>query len=361
MTESLDGQRFADIQHAIGCPVKWSGGPGLTRHVGLAALAVREALEAVGLTPGELKETDLVVATAIGALAEVEESFPAASPARAETIGFQSLTHHLRRTLGLRGRELTLSTGCTASIDALGAAVDSVVAGRSQRVLVVGADAPLTPVVIAGFQSARALSGRPVPPRQASCPFSAHRDGFVLGEGAAAVVVESAAAARAAGRRGVIEVCGWGSVSSAHHMTGIRTSGADVAASIRQALSYAALPPDVIDCIDAHGTSTPLNDAAEAAAFLDVFGFRAHRIPVTAQKSVVGHALGAANLLELAGVVEFSRRGVLPPCANTTKDTLAVPLDVVLGAPRPFSPEFVLKTSSGFGGLHGSCILRVLR
>ncbi|MFJ4972897.1 hypothetical protein [Streptomyces sp. NPDC088755] len=172
--------------------------------------------------------------------------------------------------------------------------------------------------------------------------------------------MEDEGTAAAAGRPGLMEVCGWGSVSSAFHMTALRTTGQDITRAILQALADAGLSPELIDCVDAHGTSTPFNDAAEAAAFQEVFGPRAHRIPVVAQKGVTGHALGAANLLEVVGAVGYTRLGLLPPTANTVKETLDVPLDLVLETPRPHSPRYVLKTSSGFSGLHSACVLRVL-
>jgi 3-oxoacyl-(acyl-carrier-protein) synthase len=227
-------------------------------------------------------------------------------------------------------------------------------------VLVAAAEAALTPAVVAGFQRVGALSTRPVAPERASCPFSGERDGFVLGEGAAALMVEDAELAAARGARPVLEVCGWGSVSSAYHMTGIRKTGEDIARSIRQALDNARVSASAIDCIDAHGSSTPLNDASEAAAFAEVFGNRSGSMPVTAQKGIVGHALGASNLLEVVGLAALLPKGVLPPVKTTTIDTLNEPVDLVLGEPRHLRPEYVIKTSSGFSGLHSACVIRVI-
>ena len=157
-----------------------------------------------------------------------------------------------------------------------------------------------------------------------------------------------------------MEVCGWGSVCSAYHMTGIRTSGEDIARSIRQALDHAGVPASAIECIDAHGSSTPLNDASEAAAFAEVFGDRVASMPVVAQKGVLGHALGASNLLEVVGLAGLLPQGVLPPVKNTTSDTLDEPVDLVLEQPRHARPEYLIKTSSGFSGMHSACVLRVI-
>src|SRR5262249_13981225 len=197
-----------------------------------------------------------------------------------------------------------------------------------------------------------------VAPERASCPFSRERDGFVLGEGAAAVVLEERSAARARGAAPLLEMLGWASVSSAYHMTRIRTTGEDIAASVRMALADADLPADAGDALDAHGTAPQLNDASETAAYHEVFGHRADTLPVVAQKGVNGHALGASNLLEIAGLSRYLPDGVLPPTANTTKETLGVPLDVVLGEPRLAEVETVVKTSSGFSGIHSAAVLR---
>jgi 3-oxoacyl-(acyl-carrier-protein) synthase len=309
LSESLGGG-FEEFDHAIGCRVgSVEHTDGLPRHVSLGLPAVREAVEDAGLSDRERGEADLIAATAISAIVELEVARRAGVAPPAGWFGFDLLTERVRAELGSCGRSLTVSTGCTTGLDALGAAADAVACGRSSRVLVVAAEAALTPAVVAAFQRVGALSTRAVSPERASCPFSRERDGFVLGEGAAALVVEDAELAAARGARPVLEVCGWGSVSSAYHMTGIRKTGEDIARSMRQALDDACVSASAIDCIDAHGSSTPLNDASEAAAFAAVFGNRISSIPVVAQKGVLGHALGAANLLEVVGLAGLLPKG----------------------------------------------------
>jgi 3-oxoacyl-(acyl-carrier-protein) synthase len=352
---------FEEFEHAIGCPVRSiSGSETEPRHVSLGLPAAREAVEAAGLTDEERAETDVVAATAISAIVELEAAHREQAVPPAGWFGFELLTDRVRDDLGVRGRPLTMSTGCTTGLDALGAATDAVASGRSSRVLVVAGEAALTPAVVAGFQKVSALSTRPVPPEQASCPFSSERDGFVLGEAAAAVLVEDADVAAARGARPILEIAGWGSVSSAYHMTGIRKSGDDIARSVRVALEDADLPADAVGCIDAHGSSTPLNDSSEAAAFADVFGDRMESIPVVAQKGVFGHPLGTSNLLEVVGLAGLLPKGVLPPVRNTTAQTLDQPVDLVVDEPRHVKPEYVVKNSSGFSGLHSACVLRVI-
>jgi 3-oxoacyl-(acyl-carrier-protein) synthase len=360
LSEAL-GSGFEEFDHAIGCRVaSIELTEGLPRHVSLGLPAVREAVEDAGLSERERTETDVVAATAISAVVELEAALRGGVAPPAGWFGFDLLTERVRAELGICGRSLTVSTGCTTGLDSLGAAVDAVASGRSPRVLVAAGEAALSPTVVAGFQRVGALSTRPVPPEQASCPFSRERDGFVLSEGAAALIVEDAELAAARGARPVLEVCGWGSVSSAYHMTGIRETGEDVARSMRQALDNAGVSASAIDCIDAHGSSTPLNDASEAAAFADVFGNRTSSIPVIAQKGVLGHPLGASNLLEVVTLAGLLPKGVLPPVKNTTRDTLDEPVDLVLDEPRYVQAEYVIKTSSGFSGLHSACVLRVI-
>jgi 3-oxoacyl-(acyl-carrier-protein) synthase len=355
------GEGFEAFDHAIGCRVDLPEGlEHEPRHVRLGLPAAREAVEAAGLSRRERAETDLVAATAISAIVELEEARRGGASATTGRFGFDLLTDAVRKDLGLRGRSLTLSTGCTSGLDALGAAFDAVASGRSRRVLVVAAEAALSPAVVAGFQRVGALSTRAVPPDRASCPFSRERDGFVLGEAGAAVLVEDARLAAVRGAQPSLGVRGWASVSSAYHMTGIRGTGEDIARSVRAALADAEVPADAVECIDAHGSSTPLNDASEAAAYADVFGDRLASIPVIAQKGVFGHPLGASNLLEIVGLARLLPKGVLPPVKNTTTQTLAEPIDLVLDEPRFVRPEYVVKNSSGFSGLHSACVLQVM-
>lgn len=361
LARNLTGEWYAPFAKAIGVPVDCAlpagAGP---RHVAYADLAIGEALAEAGLDDRERADTSVVTSTAIGASVEIESAFRDGGTLPAGAFGFDLVTERARRAHGVGAQQwsLTLSTGCTAGLDALGAGYDAIASGRARRVLVVSADATMCPIVVAAFQKIGALSDRDVEPARASCPFSRDRDGFVLGEGAAAVVLEDLAAARARGAAPVLEVLGWASVSSAYHMTRIRTTGEDIAASMRGALADAGLAPEAVDSLDAHGTSTPLNDASENAAYHAVFGARAGRIPVVAQKGVTGHALGASNLLEIAGLGRYLSAGALPPVANTTRATLDVPLDVVLGEARLAEPEVVLKTSSGFSGIHTAMVLR---
>lgn len=360
LTEPWFGSFAKPIGAAVGDLGERATEEELPRHVAFADLAIAEALAESGLDAGERATTRVVTSTAIGASIELETAFRTGARMPAGRFGFDLVTDWARTRYGVGGDgwSLTLSTGCTAGLDALGTGYDAIASGRADRVLVVSAEATMCPIVVAAFQKIGALSKRDVAPHLASCPFAHQRDGFLLGEGAAAVVLEKLPSALARGATPLVEVLGWSSVSSAYHMTRIRTTGEDIAASVRHALDDAELPADAVDALDAHGTSTPLNDASEAAAYHEVFGAKARTLPVVAQKGVTGHALGASNLLEIAGLTRYLTSGALPPTANTTAGTLDVDLDLVLDEPRLAEPEVVVKTSSGFAGIHSAAVLR---
>ncbi|HSV66815.1 MAG TPA: beta-ketoacyl synthase N-terminal-like domain-containing protein [Mycobacteriales bacterium] len=361
LAQELTEPWFNPFDRAVGVPVQCVPAvPNMPRHVAFADLAIAEALAESGLDERERAETLLLTSTAIGASVELEEAYRSGAALPPGSFGFDLITDWARTRYGVGpdGWALSISTGCTAGLDALGAGFDAIASGRASRTLVVSAEATMCPIVVAAFQKIGALSDRDVEPHRASCPFSRERDGFVLGEGAAAVVLEDRSAALARGCRPLVEMLGWASVSSGYHMTRIRTTGEDITASIRQALADAELAAGAVDALDAHGTSTRLNDASESAAYHDVFGARAGRLPVIAQKGVNGHALGASNLLEIAGLSRYLPSGLLPPAANTTAETLDLPLDLVLDEPRLAEPEVVVKTSSGFSGIHTAAVLR---
>ncbi|WP_406631935.1 beta-ketoacyl synthase N-terminal-like domain-containing protein [Amycolatopsis sp. WGS_07] len=324
------------------------------------AMAEAAAAEAVGMGggPDAISGTRVAVvgATAVGAALELEAAYRRGIPAPG-LFTFDLATEAVATLLGTRGPKLTVTTGCTAGLDALGTGLRLIRSELADAAIVVAADAALSPIVTASFQRIGALSRRDCHPAKASTPFAADRDGFTLGEGAAAILLERADRAAARGVRPIARLLGWASVSSALHMTALRKDGEDIAGSIRMALADAAVPADAVDLLDAHGTSTPLNDMSEAAAYQTVFGARAARIPLTAQKGVVGHALGASNLLEVAGVVSFLVDGKLAPIANTTAETLAYDVGAVLGSPPAFFGEFAVKTSSGFAGIHTTCVM----
>ncbi|GAA3155470.1 beta-ketoacyl-ACP synthase II [Streptomyces rameus] len=252
--------------------------------------------------------------------------------------------------LGLLGPSSAVVTACASGADALVTASQMITSGEADVVLAGGTEAPVTRMLVGGFAKIRALSTRNDRPEQASRPFSADRDGFVLAEGAAVLVLESAAHAAARGARVLAELRGFGRSSDAHHVTAPHPEGAGAARALRAALRSAGLRPQDVSHINAHGTGTGYNDAAEAKALHAALGEAAGRIPVSAIKSMTGHALGAAGAIEAVAAVQAIDRGVVPPTTNLAEPDPALGLDVVGGTPRDLPVDAVLSNSFAFGG-----------
>lgn len=251
--------------------------------------------------------------------------------------------------LGWRGPCETVSTACASGTHAIGAAYRLVASGRCDVVMTGGAEAAMTPVGIAAFANMTALSSSGV-----SRPFDRRRDGFVIGEGGAALVLEELDHALERGARPLAEVLGAASTADAYHITAPAPGGTGAIACMELALEDAGIAPADVVHVNAHGTSTPLNDLAEAEAIEKVFGRPGP--PVTSVKGVTGHSLGAAGALEAAAVVASLERRLIPPTAGLEELDPEIHLDVVRGAPRPFEPGPVLSNSFGFGG-HNGCVV----
>ena len=255
---------------------------------------------------------------------------------------------------GWHGPCETITTACAAGTHALGAAARLVASGRCDVVVGGGSEAAMTPLGVAAFTNMTALSSEGI-----SRPFDARRDGFVVAEGAAALVLEDLDHARRRGARLYAEILGAASTADAHHITAPAPGGAGAAACMELALADAALDPGGVGHINAHGTSTPLNDLAEAQAIAKVFGVPGP--PVTSIKGVTGHALGGAGALEAVAAVLSIDRRLIPPTAGYEKPDPEIPLDVVHGSPRSWEPAPVLSNSFGFGGHNGCLVIAPVR
>ena len=251
---------------------------------------------------------------------------------------------------GLQGPNETIVTACAAGTHALTYAARLIAWGLADAVVSGGTEHAGTPTSLASFGNMTALSTSGT-----SRPFDAERDGFVMGEGAAAFVLEEWEMAVARGATILGEVLGGASNADAHHITAPAPGGVGAIRCMRLALDDAGLQPGDIKQINAHGTSTPLNDAAEAAAIAEVFG--AGAVPVVSTKGVTGHALGAAGALEAAAVLLSIRHRLIPPTANTKVLGDDIHADVVMGEPRPWEPGPTLSNNFGFGGHNGSIII----
>ena len=251
---------------------------------------------------------------------------------------------------GLRGPSFAVVSACASGADAVGAGLDLLRAGRADVVVAGGAEAAINPLTMAGFAAARALSRRNDDPPAASRPFDVDRDGFVAGEGAGVVVLEREEHARARGARILALVAGYGVTNDAHHATQPAPGGEGAARALRAALQDADLGPDDVDHYNAHGTSTPSNDAAESQALRSVLGARADAAAVTSTKSAIGHLLGAAGGVEAVATVLAIAHGLVPPTQNLEHQDPACDVDVVADAPRPLRIRAALSGSFGFGG-----------
>lgn len=257
---------------------------------------------------------------------------------------------------GAKGTNVVSSSACASALHAIGYAFSEILLGRCDCAVTGGVEATVTPMGISGFTALKALSSRNDEPEKASRPFERDREGFVMGEGAGMLFLESLESARKRGATIYAEVAGFGASCDAYHMTAPLESGEGMAMAMRNALADAGVPPDAVSHINAHGTSTQLNDLAETKAIKSVFGNRAYTIPITANKSQTGHLLGAAGGMESVFSAMTLKHGIIPGTANYDNPDPECDLDYVGDGPRKAEVEYVLCNSFGFGGTN-CCIL----
>jgi len=257
--------------------------------------------------------------------------------------------------LGAKGPSSAVATACAAGSNAIGDAFRILQLGKADAMICGGAESAITPLGVAGFASAKALSFRNDDPATASRPFDRERDGFVIGEGAGILVLETLAHAQARGATVLAELVGYGTTCDAHHITAPTPGGVGGAAAIKLALADAGLAPENVGYVNAHGTSTPANDSNETAAIKSALGARALQIPVSSTKSMTGHLLGGSGGIEAVASVLAIRHGVVPPTINYANPDPDCDLDVVPNTAREATLDAVLSNSFGFGG-HNVCL-----
>ncbi|MFJ2863637.1 beta-ketoacyl-[acyl-carrier-protein] synthase family protein [Kitasatospora sp. NPDC087314] len=336
----------------------------LDRFAQLALVAARQAVADAALDPAAWDGTRVGVVLGVSAnsVQTYAVEYARLEQGRADRVSPLMLPRSIPNMaagevgldLGIRGPGLVVSTACASGTTALALGADLIRAGTCDLVLAGGTDSPRTPMTAVAFDRLGALSRRRHDPAGASRPFDADRDGFVLGEGAGVLVLERAEHARARGARPRAYLAGHGAAGDAHHFTAPHPGGDGLARAVRAALTDAGLAPHEIGHVNAHGTGTLLNDPAEAAALRQVF----HRPPpVTANKSVIGHTMGAAGAIEAAVTVLTLQHRLIPPTANLDRLDDAIDLDVVAKAPRPLAVPAALSVSSGFGGQNAALVL----
>ncbi|QNJ18530.1 beta-ketoacyl-(acyl-carrier-protein) synthase II (KASII) [Synechococcus sp. A18-25c] len=257
--------------------------------------------------------------------------------------------------LGAKGPSSAVATACAAGSNAIGDAFRLLQMGKADVMICGGAESAITPLGVAGFASAKALSFRNDDPATASRPFDRERDGFVIGEGSGVLVLETLEHAKARGATILAEMVGYGTTCDAHHITSPTPGGVGGATAMRLALEDGGLSADSIDYVNAHGTSTPANDSNETAAIKSALGSRAQQIPVSSTKSMTGHLLGGSGGIEAVACVLALQHHVVPPTINHTNPDPECDLDVVPNTARELKLVTVLSNSFGFGG-HNVCL-----
>jgi len=261
-------------------------------------------------------------------------------------------------TLGAKGINYAPSSACSSAADAIGQAYYAIIHGDAKRVIAGGTDAPVMPLVIAAFTNIRALSTRNDDPAGACRPFDADRDGFVMGEGAGIMVLEDEKSALKRGAPILAEIIGYASTSDAFHLTQPAPDGAMAVQAMRMALKKAGVQPEEIDHINAHGTATLLNDRTETAVIKAVFGNYAKKIPITANKSMVGHSLGGSGAIEAVATIQGMRDSIIPPTINLHTPDPLCDLDYTPNVARKAVVKTAISNSFGFGGHNSVLIFR---
>lgn len=270
---------------------------------------------------------------------------------------FGAVVDRLADTFGTRGLPITTSTACASGATAIQLGVEAIRRGESDRALAIGADGSATAEALIRFALLSALSTHNDPPHKASKPFSKDRDGFVLAEGSAALVLESLEAATARGARILGVMAGCGEKADDFHRTRSKPDGSPAIAAVRAALADAGMAEDTVDYVNAHGTSTPENDKMEHLSLSTVFGERIRSIPVSSNKSMIGHTLSAAGAIEAAISLMTMQEGVIPPTINHDNPDPAIDLDVVPNVRRERPVASVLSNSFGFGGQNACLVM----
>jgi beta-ketoacyl-acyl-carrier-protein synthase II len=334
------------------------------RFVQLAIAAAREAVRDSGLDPAtwDGARVGVVVGNGVGGSSSFERQYRTMADAGPEAVSAllipliipNMVAGHLAIEFGATGPNFVTATACASGATAIGAALRLLRDRTCDVVIAGGTEAAVSPLIVTGFTQMGALSRRTDDPAAASRPFDRDRDGFVIGEGSGILVLEREADARARGARIRAKVAGHGASADAHHMTAPDPEGTSVLRALRAALAEAGVMPDEVDHVNAHGTSTPLNDAVEARVVRKLLG---DGPAVTSAKGVVGHTLGAAGGIEAALTVLAIEHGTVPPTANLDHQDPEVELDVVTGAPRERRIEVAVSNSFGFGGQNAVLVL----
>ncbi|GES30181.1 beta-ketoacyl-[acyl-carrier-protein] synthase family protein [Streptomyces angustmyceticus] len=343
------------------------------RYIQFAMVAAEEALRDAGLdTESEDPwRVGVSLGTAVGGTTRLEHDYVAVSDHGARwdvdhrpagrylerAFSPSSLASAVAEQIGAHGPVQTVSTGCTSGLDAIGYAFQSIEEGRVDVCVAGASDSPISPITVACFDAIKATSANNDDPAHASRPFDAHRDGFVMGEGGAVLVLEELEHARARGATIHCEIRGYATFGNAYHMTGLTQEGLEMAEAINRALGHARIDATQVDYVNAHGSGTQQNDRHETAAVKRSLGAHARKIPMSSIKSMVGHSLGAIGAIEIVACVLALTHQVVPPTANYETPDPECDLDYVPKTARELPLRSVLSVGSGFGGFQSAVVL----
>ncbi|WP_425146425.1 beta-ketoacyl-ACP synthase II [Deinococcus sp.] len=340
----------------------------LDRFVQLALIGSDLAIADSGLSAEELsgEQSGTIIGTGVGGMETWEDQLTVAvlkganrvSPMFIPMIICNMASGHVAMRHGLTGPSSTVVTACATGSGAIGDAYRTIQLGLADIMLTGGSEAAITPMSIGSFSNMKALSTRNDSPETASRPFSASRDGFVLGEGAGIVVLEELEHALSRGARIHAEIVGYATSADAYHITMPAPEGRGAQVAMRAALKNAGITPEQVGYINAHGTSTPANDLNETLAIMAVYGEHAGKLAVSSTKSMTGHLLGAAGAIEAIACAQALRDGVLPPTINYIDPDPALPLDFIPNEARTQQVDYAMSNSFAFGGQNAVLVLK---
>jgi 3-oxoacyl-[acyl-carrier-protein] synthase II len=340
----------------------------MDRFVQLAVAASLQAVKQAGIqiNPSNQDNIGVIIGSGFGGLLTLSEQVrillergpDRVSPFLVSMMAADMASARVSIILGAKGANFSTTSACSSGSDAIGTAYEIIRRSDAQAMLAGGSEAAVTPIGIAAFNALRALSTRNSQPQLASRPFDAERDGFVLGEGAAVLMLEALSLAQSRGANILAEIIGYGVSSDAYHITQPTEDGEGAAKAMQIALNKAGLATTEIDYINAHGSSTPLNDKMETKAIKTMFGDAAYHIPISSTKSMMGHLLGAAGAVEAAICVMVIQHGIIPPTINLTHPDPECDLDYVPNVARQARVTTALSNSFGFGGHNSVLVFR---
>lgn len=342
----------------------------MDRFLHFAAVAALEAMRDAQVNVEEMdaRRIGVLVGSGIGGVHTILDSQATlvergprrVSPFTVPSLMLNSASAHISIVTGARGPNLAIATACATGSHALGEAAETIRRGHADIMIAGGSEAAIVPIAMVGFENMGALSTRNDDPQRASRPFDAERDGFVMAEGAGILVLERLDTARARGAHIYAELIGYGNTADAYHITAPADDGVGAAECMQMALETAGISPEAVDYINAHGTSTPLNDASETKAVKQVFCEHAHRLAISSTKSMTGHLMGAAGAVEAGFCLLALRDQILPPTINYETPDPLCDLDYVPNQARPARVDVAMSNSFGFGGHNGTVIFRRL-